>query len=66
MKTVSKEVVTRGRCGVLLLFSKWWELSLRKDIESKIAWWGFFCFFFFLVYGRNVEAEYIWGVCSEE
>lgn len=42
------------------------ELSLRKDIESKIAWWGFFCFFFFLVYGRNVEAEYIWGVCSEE
>lgn len=66
MKTVSKEVVTRGRCGVLLLFNKWWGIELEEGYRKRNCLVGFFCFLFFLVYGRNVEAEYIWGVRSEE
>lgn len=60
VEAMRKEVVARGRSGVLLLFNSGWELSLRKDIK-KVQLLGVFGFFP-LECGRNVGDEYILGL----
>lgn len=65
MKAVRKEVVARGRYGVLLLFNKWLGIELEEGHERSVLTW---CVWFFpLECGRNVGDEYIQGpLCVKE